>query len=326
MESEKSGAPARKNQAEWDAVRAIALDHLRRMVRLRAKIMRAGKPGAIHDFRVAARRFQQAFDLLLPADPPAELRNLRRKVVRGRRALSAVRDCDVTIALASAHFAASRRASRDLWRSVAEFLCERRPQKYRRAVRKLRRLDLDRTFARLRAVIGPPSKGSRRGSSEGGHSLRPSRFNRKLPSELRRLTNAYNSARGAAARASGTASIHKLRVAVKRLRYLVEIAECFDSAESREALRILRAVQETLGDWHDREIEARLLNKLRKHPERLRGKPSKASGIKKTLEQSCARLSTIKRRRPWGLDRAQSRRLEANLVALAQRLAASSRV
>lgn len=287
--------------------------------------MRAGKPGAIHDFRVAARRFQQAFDLLLPADPPAELRDLRRKVVRGRHALSAVRDCDVTIALSAAHFAASRPASRELWKSVTEFLGERRPQKYRRAVRKLRRLNLDRTFVRLRAVIEPPSKGSRRGSSECGHSLRPGQFNRKLPGELRRLTNAYRSSRRATARASGTASIHKLRVAVKRLRYLIEIAKCFDSAQSREALRILRAYQETLGDWHDREIELRLLNRLGKHPERLRSKPLKASSIKKTLEQSRARLATMKRRRSWGLDRAQSRRLEADVLVLAQSLAASRR-
>lgn len=326
MGREKSRSSGRKDQAAWDIVRGIAAGHLRRMVRLRAKITRAGKPGAIHDFRVATRRFQQAFDLLLPSDAPAALLDLRRDVVRARRALSAVRDCDVSIAFASAHLAASRSASREMWKLVAEFLSQRRPQKYRRAVRKLRRLDLERAFVRLRAVLEPSPKGSRRVFREGGHLLQPERFTTRLPEELRRLSNAYGAASRAAASAPSTPAIHKLRVAVKRLRYLVEIARRFNGAQSREALRILRSFQETLGDWHDHETEVRLLTKLAKRPERLRRKSSARPSVRKALEQGRARIVTLKRRRPWALDRAQSRRLEADLLALAQRLAASGRV
>lgn len=325
MGSRNSDAATKKNEVAWDAVRAIALDHLRRMMRLRVKIIRAGKPGTIHDFRVATRRFQQALDLLLPADPPAGVRDLRRRVVRERRALSAVRDCDVSILLASAHLSNSRSPLRKLWKSVAEYLSQRRPQKYRRAVRKLRRLDFDRDFVRLGAVTEPPSKGSRRRFKEAGHSLWPDRFSKRLPEELRRLSNAYITASRAAASASDAASIHKLRVAVKRLRYLVEIAELFNGAQSRDALRILRAFQTTLGDWHDREVEAQLLSKLAKHPERLRAQLSKGS-VHRALAQSRARIATANRSRPWVLDRAQSRRLEADLLAVAEHAAALSRL
>lgn len=320
MGSRKSWAAARKDQAEWSEVRAIALDHLRRMVRLKTKIIRAGKPGAIHDFRVATRRFQQAFDLLLPTDLPGELRDLRRKVVRGRRTLSAVRDCDVSIALASAHFAVSRSASREMWKYVGEFLSQRRPQKYRRAVRKFRRLDLDQAFRRLREVIEPP-KGSRCGLREGGYSLGRDRFSRRLPEELRTLSNAYSSALRAASSTPSTASIHKLRVAVKRLRYLVEIARRFDGEQGREPLSTLRAFQTALGDWHDRETEVRLLTKLAKRPERLQRKSLKSADLRKAVEQRRAPIATIKRRRPPGLNRAQNRRLEADLLVLAQRVA-----
>lgn len=325
MGSRKSGAAAGGDHAEWGEVRAIALDHLGRMARLKTKIIRAGKPGAIHDFRVSTRRLQQTIDLLLPADPRGELRDLRRSVVRGRRALSAVRDCDVSIALASAHFAVSRPASRELWRSVGEFLNQRRPQKYRRAIRKLEKLDLDRAFHRLRVLIELSTKGSRRGLREAGYSLGRNRFSRRLPEELRRLSNAYSSAIRAAASTPSTASIHKLRVAVKRLRYLVEIARRFEGDQSREPLSTLRAFQTALGDWHDRETEVRLLTKLAKRPERLRGKSSKSGNTRKALEEQRARIAAIKRRQRPALNRAQNRRLEAGLLALAQHAASLSR-
>ena len=48
--------------------------------------------------------------------------------------------------------------------------------------------------------------------------------------------------------------LHPLRIATKRLRYLVEVVSALRLAGSSRALRWLRDLQQKLGDWHDLEV------------------------------------------------------------------------
>src|SRR4029077_2652241 len=43
--------------------------------------------------------------------------------------------------------------------------------------------------------------------------------------------------------------LHGARVALKRIRYMAELAE--ESAEQKEFMRELKSAQDAIGDWHD---------------------------------------------------------------------------
>ena len=120
--------PAEKPLDEWARVRELALHQLDRFVSLEPKVLRGDDTDAIHDMRVASRRLQQVLDLLYPPPPSDEIRGLRRKIRRARRALSNVRNCDVLIQRVESSRRRRRAARRDTWTAVEHFLVERRAE------------------------------------------------------------------------------------------------------------------------------------------------------------------------------------------------------
>ncbi len=106
----------------WDKVRGLALRQLDRFMTLAPKVLRGDDPEAIHDSRVASRRLQQVLDLLYPAPCPREIRRLRRKIRRCRRALGEVRNCDVLLERVEKALARKRTARRETWAAVEQYL------------------------------------------------------------------------------------------------------------------------------------------------------------------------------------------------------------
>ncbi len=73
-------------------------------------------------------------------------------------------------------------------------------------------------------------------------------------------------------------ALHAVRIAAKRLRYLVEVLEEYDVPGSRESLAWLRGLQQHLGDWHDLEVMERVLTEMVAQPRFLREHLEIASG------------------------------------------------
>src|SRR5881296_1043925 len=77
--------------------------------------------------------------------------------------------------------------------------------------------------------------------------------------------------------------VHGVRIAAKRLRYLIEVFEEFKVAGSAEALAWLRCLQQHLGDWHDFEVLEELMIEMVARPAFLRDHLELALGVEKLI-------------------------------------------
>ncbi|MGH9396671.1 MAG: CHAD domain-containing protein [Terriglobia bacterium] len=320
METERATLLLKSDQAAWTAVREMALHRLDQMTGLEAKILRADKPDALHDFRVASRRFEQALDLLSPPEMPPSVRRLRRHLARGRKSISDVRDYDAFLGRVEKLLARKSPPRREAWQAVRDYLAKRRARKYAKAAKKLGKLNLSRTCARLRVLLESRQSSSAKTPharvKNACAALGDGRFRQRMGAELRRVWREFEDASRQAPDFSSASAIHAMRLAVKRLRYLMEIIHQFETPSSGQALGLLRGLQQRLGEWHDTEMDERLLAKMVGRPEFLRQQLRLAGDVLKLMGQSRRAKARIASRRPTVLDPAASAQLMACVLAL----------
>ena len=239
-------------------VLAAARKHLDRFAALESKVLKGSSPNAIHDIRVASRRLQQMLDLLYPAPPP-KIRRLRRTVRRCRRALSIVRNHDVLLARADRMLRRKKMPRREAWEAFHEYLEERRERSFRKASRRVSKLNLPTIYIRLRENLGAHS-GPRAPVATVGYpaaagadgSDAPLRG--KIETALEQTWSSLQGCVNQAQDARDAAALHAVRIAAKKIRYLIEVIHMLQAPGSDQALRWLRRVQRHLGDWHDLEV------------------------------------------------------------------------
>ena len=230
-------------------------------------------------------------DLLYPPPPPGEIRGLRRKIRRARRALSDVRNCDVLIRRVESSRRRKRAARRDIWTAVEHFLTERRAEHFERALRKLSKVNLAVLYVHLKRFIAPGEPNTRAHNGHPHHaqilalsqSLGPPEFYKRNGESLEKLHRVFRSQVELAERDPRTPVVHGVRVAAKRLRYLIEVFEEFKVDGAAEALAWLRGLQQHLGDWHDFEVLEELMIEMVARPPFLRDHLELALGVEKLI-------------------------------------------
>jgi CHAD domain-containing protein len=238
-------------------VLGVARRRLDRFAGLESKVLKGDNPKAIHDIRVASRRLQQVLDLLYPAPPP-KIRKLRRSIRRCRKALSEVRNHDVLLGRTGRALRRKRLARREAWEAFRDDLERRRKKSFRKAARRLSKLSLPTTYIRLKENLAAHS-GSLPPEQISAPASPPSS---DLDTDLRRnietaLQDAWSSLQQTLSHAQeqrSVASLHGVRIATKKARYLIEVIDALHAPGSDQALRWLRDVQSQLGDWHDLEV------------------------------------------------------------------------
>ena len=282
---------AEKPLDEWAKVRELALCRLDWFISLEPKVLRGDDREAVHDMRVASRRLQQVLDLLYPPPPPDEIRGLRRKIRRARRALSDVRNCDVLIRRVESSRRRKRAARRDIWTAVEHYLVGRRAEHFERALRKLSKVNLAVLYVHLKRFIAPEESNTHAHNGHPHHaqilglsqSLDAPEFYERIGESLEKLHRAFCSQVELAERDPRAPVVHGVRIAAKRLRYLIEVFEEFKVAGSAEALAWLRGLQQHLGDWHDFEVLEELMIEMVARPAFLRDHLELALGVEKLI-------------------------------------------
>lgn len=89
--------------------------------------------------------------------------------------------------------------------------------------------------------------------------------------------------RAATETGDGTGSLHAVRIAAKRVRYLIEVIRELNVTETDHILAQLRHLQECLGDWHDMEVMDQMMAAMLARPDFLRGNIKVAMGIAKLM-------------------------------------------
>lgn len=267
---------------EWARVRELALAHLGRLMSLEPKVLRGDDPDAIHDMRVASRRLQQALDLLYLRPRPGEVRRCHRRMRRCRRALGEVRNCDVLLQRSEKLLARKRTARREVWAAVRDYLVERRAQSFQKALRRLAQLNLAVFYLYLNESLtsngaAPPLPASQAIAAPVKAPTEP--FHERVVPALGRAWKGFENQVSISHRDPRAPVIHQVRIATKRLRYLIEVIHEFNVSGSAEALAWLRRLQQHLGDWHDLEVLEQIMIEMVARPEFLRDHLHLAMGV-----------------------------------------------
>jgi len=267
--------PALAERGEaWSRVRELALKQLDRFLSFEPKVLRGDDPDAIHDMRVASRRLQQILDLAYPKPRPREVRRLRRRIQRCRRALGDVRNCDVLLERVEGFLKRKRSARREAWTAVQHYLLARRSDSFLKGMRKLSKANLAILYVHLKGCLAqvgsPESMGRHPHDHSPAESPAPGPFPERVAQALEGVWNPFEEQIVLSHRDPRGAVIHGVRIAAKRLRYLLEVVHAFDVSGSAEALAWLRTLQQHLGDWHDLEVLEQMVIEMIARPDFLR--------------------------------------------------------
>jgi CHAD domain-containing protein len=253
------------------------LDVFRRMLQGIEK----GDVRALHRTRVASRRLRELLPILqLDHDVARKLGRRLRRVTDG---LGAVRELDVLSMLLDELHESGRYDQGGLSR-VAAVVAHDRDAARKRLDAKLPAAELRRVAHKLGDIAQEHKSG---GASNRRHDAAWRwAIDARITSRAERLTAAMREA-GAMYLAE---RLHAVRIALKKLRYAVELAAEAAGEKTNAGLRTLKHVQELLGRLHDRQI---LIDRVRQIQGAASADPRaerELEAITDTLENDCRRL------------------------------------
>ena len=205
-----------------------------------------GVEASIHDARIATRRIRELLPLLGDPKRRTPIEDLQARFKRVGRSLGRVRDADVRLALLA--------TLETRMPHVAPALVVLRQQReterlrlLRKLVKKLERLEAVRLIEMLDehrlSVTGSMSWGISAGRTwrrDLGWTLRVRAAD--TAAAIEHATGVYFPHRA-----------HNARIAIKKMRYAMEIADETSSTDRRPEIRELKKAQDLLGELHDRQ-------------------------------------------------------------------------
>ncbi|MDK9704634.1 MAG: CHAD domain-containing protein [Sulfuritalea sp.] len=224
----------------FEAFRAIALSCLEHLQQNHAGAIASDDPEYIHQMRVATRRLRAALRLFAPALPETLSDSLREPLAALTKELGRARDLDVLLTeIANPVLSALPNEPRLL--ALASDITNRRYTARAEAVTLLTAPEYGRMLlTALESLHAMPTTGAPMIELPGFAAERLSRLRKKL----RRLA--------AAADIENPASLHALRIGVKRLRYALEFfSPLIPQRASGRVLKQLATMQDTLGQLND---------------------------------------------------------------------------
>ena len=190
-------------------------------------------PKNVHHLRTTIRRIESLVSYANP-DLDKKLERSLEKMADLRKRAGKVRDLDVQAGLLDALGNGSTARDR---KALAELLEKKRNRQTKRLVFAVRKVQESKFFARMNRI-----------AEESGAV--PEGKNRPLaPLEEARVQLAEMATDFSSRQEIKLSRLHSARVSLKRLRYLAELAE--ESAEQKDFIQKLKAVQDAVGDWHD---------------------------------------------------------------------------
>jgi CHAD domain-containing protein len=233
-----------------------------------------GDVNAIHQARVATRRVRAALPIVTRG---ASRRKLKKSFTRLTRALGGVRELDVAI-LTLDELASDPSVPREGLEQLRVILQEERQRFYAEMNGILQHVDLDRLQRKtLAAAEHSTEHDSDQSDLKRLRSVikRAGRRAFALQAAIENAGNIYLADR-----------LHQVRIAVKKLRYVLEIARELSRSRASARIRMLKNAQDLLGRMHDLEV---LITRIRALQGSARAPTLKVSA---DLDQLVRRLET----------------------------------
>jgi CHAD domain-containing protein len=202
-----------------------------------------GDVRALHQARVTSRRMRELLPMLQLDRPVA--RKLRRRLRKVTSRLGTVRELDVLLILIDEVHVSGRRGSGGLGR-VGVRVSKDRDRARKRLAAELPVAELIRLSRKLSRIADGLNEAERSSSKTNARSWRWA-IDARVAKRAGRLTSAVADA--GALYLPGR--LHAVRIAVKKLRYAVELSAEVSRDRSIAELRVLKRSQELLGRMHD---------------------------------------------------------------------------
>jgi CHAD domain-containing protein len=258
-----------------------------RLVDRRARALRrhlaaavAGKEAGVHQARVASRRLREALPVLTEGLSHTKSGKAQRKIARLTAALGEVRELDVTLLLIDELTERPHMPAAALSEVRAQVI-EAREQRRHAMLKRLGHVDTTKLDRRLNTVkhallhAVPARHGWR-----GALAVRVARRARRLARAIEEAGQIY-----------APQALHDVRIAAKKLRYALEIADESGAAPCAEAVRTLKRVQNTLGRLHDLQVLQHHAAAVGATPRRRRTIPDEALvSLSRLVEDECRHL------------------------------------
>jgi CHAD domain-containing protein len=199
-----------------------------------------GDPQRLHHARVATRRLREALPLVARG---SRGRKLDRTVRRLTRALGPVRELDVALETLDT-LTVGGDAPRGAIAKLRQVVREERQRLHVEMRKRVGRVDLDKLRRRAAAVSKDHSGGRMRDPKRiAGARLRAARRAVRLREAIENAAGIYLPDR-----------LHEVRIAVKKLRYAMELSRELSGSRGEARIRTLKEAQDLLGRVHDREV------------------------------------------------------------------------
>lgn len=218
---------------------------------------------AVHKMRVTTRRLQASLDLL---ENQLNARKLKRRLRRWRRALSVVRNYDVFLELIERESPVRGQARREQFQLVKATLQGQRIRKAAEVRAFLEKINIGAIAFKLGLPVAESGSGDptlTEDAAPGESTVNTLTTGLAAVDERRiaayaadRLDQRLAEFQALVAQSHPTTDpteLHQLRIAAKRVRYLLETVCKMGYGDASRALRYLRTLQDRIGDWHDLE-------------------------------------------------------------------------
>lgn len=232
---------------------------------------------AVHKMRVTTRRLQASLDLL---EPQIKVAGLKTRLRTWRRALSRVRNYDVFLELIQKEEPARGRARKEQLQLIKGILQERRLRRAAKVRRSLAQADIDKIAIKL-GLLAPAASVSAPSSANhdslpadiaiveyetGSMSIDEGAVASYAAERLDQRLAEFQALVAQSHPTNDPAELHQLRIAAKRVRYLLEIISQMGFGDAAKALLWLRTLQDRIGDWHDLEaLEEEIITIVSNH-------------------------------------------------------------
>jgi CHAD domain-containing protein len=255
------------------------LERRTRALRRQLSAAIAGKDTGVHQARVASRRLREAIPVLTDGLHHSKAGKAQRKIRRLTQALGSVRELDVTLHLID-ELGERPGVPRPALAEVRAHVIEDREERRKVMLERLEDVDTDKLGRRLEAVrqaLLHPTP---------GHNWRAA-LALRIAKRGRRLDKAIE----AAGQIYAPESLHQVRIAAKKLRYSLEIADESGVVPCAPTLRAIKRVQDALGRLHDLQVLQHHVAAVGAAPRPRRSTPDAGLGVlSRLIEDECRHL------------------------------------
>ncbi len=198
-----------------------------------SKVLDDPKPKSVHRLRSTIRRIESFVGYANLDIGKKEERSLE-KLTDLRKRAGKVRDLDVQIDLLGTLGNGSATKDR---KTLAELLEKKRDRQAKRLDSAVKKIHEAKFFSRLDRI------------AEHASALQDGKNRSQAPLEEAKAQLAAIGKDFGPSQTMKPSRLHGVRVALKRIRYMAELAE--ESTEQKDLMRELKSVQDALGEWHD---------------------------------------------------------------------------